>query len=334
LDEPIPVVENVQYNEVNGRAAFSLSPSGVLAYRMGSSLGRDLQFTWFDRTGKQLGTLGKPGPYRLQALSRDGRRLVASEAVANSNLDLTMIDVERDTATGFTSGLGDDSSPVWTPDGLSVIFRTSIKGAQDLAIKAAGGATASRVLLETGVNKTPTDVSRDGSTLLYETGGINARLWALPLKEGAKPFQVFPGSTDVQRNGKWSPDGKLIAYQSGSPRGSSVFVQPYPPTGAREQISGANGTDPHWSSDGRQIFFITSDGQIMSVDLTVTGGQVRVSKPRELFKRTAHGPNIFEMDPKGERFLMLVDPQGSNAPEPAPEPLTVVVNWLATLKRR
>jgi Tol biopolymer transport system component len=293
-----------------------------------------LQFTWFDRTGKPVGTTGKVGPYREFALSPDGRRLVASEATSLANLDLTMIDVERDAAIRFTSGIGDDNSPVWTADGLSVIFRTNAKGQHDLAIKSAGGATAERMLLESNVNKVPVHVTGDSATVFYEIGGVNSRLWGLPLEGDGKPFQVFPNSTDTQRNGRLSPDGKWIAYESGAPGGTNVFVQPFPPTGAREQVSTTTGVFPHWMPDSRQLVFATLDRQIMSVDLTVTGGQLRAGKPRMLFRRTPRGSHRIDMDPGGERFLMLVDPRGADAPDPEPEPLTVVVNWLSTLKRR
>jgi Tol biopolymer transport system component len=258
---------------------------------------------------------------------------VASAATSNVNLDLVMFDVERDASTRFSTGIGDDNSPVWTADGQSVIFRTNPKGPHDLAIKAAGGATPATVLLESAVNKIPSDVSRDGSTLLYEIGGVNSRFWGLPLHGNGAPFQIFPGSTDAQQSGTWSPDGKWIAYESVSPGGSNVFVQPFPPTGVREQISTTSGVDPHWMPTGRQIVFATLDRKIMAVDLTLDGGQLRAGKPVELFSRPPRGSNRFAMDPKGERFLMLVDPRADGA-EPEPEPFVVIVNWPSTLKKR
>jgi serine/threonine protein kinase/Tol biopolymer transport system component len=335
--EPMPLVENVQYNETNGRAAFSLSETGLLAYRSGgTAMGQTAQFTWFDRTGKRLGTTGKPARYVDAALSPDGRRLVASErSQTGGALDLVMMDVERDVTTRFTSNEGDERSPVWTADSQSVIFQANEKGPSDLSIKAAGGATAERVLFGSLATETPVHISKDGATLLYEVGnGPSARLWSLALAGEGKPFQVFPDATDAQRSGKFSPDGKWIAYVSGPPRRANVYVQPFPPTGVREQVSTTTGNDPHWTAEGRQIVFVTSEGGLMSVDVTMAGGQVHAGRPQALFSQNISGASQFEMDAKGERFLLLIDPRPEGAVAPPPEPLTVVVNWLATLKKR
>jgi Tol biopolymer transport system component len=334
--EPMPVVENVQFNSGNGRAAFSLSPTGVLAYRNGTSLGRVTQYAWFDRTGRRLGTVGEQARYVSGRLSPNGRRLAATVSTPSGGLDLVMIDIERNVTTRFASDPADEISPVWTPDGQSVIYRTNAKGAYDLAIKAAGGATAERTLLESGVTKNPVHVSNDGATLLYEeSAGVNSRLWGLPLKPEGKPFQVFPAGTDTQRNGMFSPDGKWIVYVSGPIQTANVYLQPFPPTGAREQLSTTTGYDPQWTSDGRQIMFVTADDHIMSVDITTTNGQLLVGRPRELFTQTIGSGHQFEMDAKGERFLLLVEPGATSAQAPPPDrPLTVVVNLLGTLKKR
>ena len=256
--DPVPVVENVQYNETNGRAAFSLSEAGLLAYRTGATMGQVLQFTWFDRTGKRLGTTGKPARYVDGALSPDRRRLAATERnQTGSSLDLVMIDVERDVTTRFTSTAGDESSPVWTSDNQSVIFKSNANGQGDLAIKAAGGATVERTLLGSPASESPVHLSKDGATLLYEVGtGPQTRLWTLPLAGAGKPSQAFPDATDNQRNGAFSPDGKWIAYMSGPPRSPNVYVQPFPPTGVRERVSATTGFDPHWTADGRRIVFV------------------------------------------------------------------------------
>ena len=332
--QPKPVVEDVQFNAGNGRAAFSVSPTGVLAYRSGTSVGRVQQYVWFDQSGKRLRAVGRPGRYTGGSLSRDGRRLVASESTTTGGFDLVMIDLERDISTPFTSTPSDENAPIWTPDNQSVIFRTNAKGSTDLAIKAAGGATAERILLETQTFESPLDVSDDGATLLYIAGaGPNSRLWGLPLNGDGKPFQIFPNGTDEQRNAAFSPDGKWIAYESGPGGNVNVYVQPFPATGVREQISTTTGLRPQWTSDGRRIVYVTQDRTFMSVDVTTSGGQIKPSRPRELFKQP--GGLGFEMDAKGERFLLLVEPGTDTAAgAPVDQPLTVVVNLLSTLKKR
>jgi len=81
--------------------------------------------------------------------------------------------------------------------------------------------------------------------------------------------------------------------------------------------------------------FVTIDDHFMSVDVTATNGQFRVSRPKELFTAATGTGRRFEMDAKGERFLLLVEPGTGEATAPPPDhPLTVLVNVLGTLKKR
>jgi serine/threonine protein kinase/Tol biopolymer transport system component len=332
--DPMPIVENVQFNEGNGRAAFSVSPTGVLAYRAGSALSRDGVLTWFDATGTRLATVGPPARYQRPSLSPDGRRLVASVLSEGSdNADLMMLDLERGVPSRFTSHPTVESNPIWSPDAQSVVFRSNHNGAFDLYIKPAGGATAERPLLESNVTKVPVDFSPDGKLLLFTQGtSADQRLWALPMTGDAKPYRVFPESTEDQFAARFSPDGKWIAYTSGPPGKENVYVQPFPPTGARERISATTGLYPRWSADGRKLFFVTADERLMAVDVSTSGAELRVGLPHELFMQRSEGPLGFNMDPDGRRFLLVVRPQLSA--EEAPRPLTVVLNWPSTFRKR
>jgi len=332
--DPMPMVENVQFNDRNGRAAFSVSQTGVLTYRDGRVQDLPVSLAWFDVTGQLQNVVGPPARYGKAVLSPDGRRLVAS--VSNDraeSTDLTMIDVERGVSSRFTTDPADDSMPVWSPDNQSVVFRSNRKGAFDLYIKAAGGAVPERVLLESDLRKTPSDFSPDGKLLLFSNGtGGAERLWALPMSGDPKPFQVFPGSPEDQFDARFSPDGKWIAYVSGPPSRENVFVEPFPATGARERISTTTGANPHWSADGRRLYFNTRDGRFLVADVSVSAGAFRVSLPRELFTQRTSGSSFFNMDPAGPRFLLAVDSQATITRE-APTPLTVVVNWLSMFRK-
>ncbi len=331
--DPMPMVENVQAN-ATGRAGFSVSPTGVLAYRDARSQNLPVSLAWFDATGKLQKAIGSPARYGMAALSPDGRRLVASVTNDRSDTsDLVMIDVERGVSSRFTSDPADDAEPVWTRDNQSVVFRSNRKGQFDLYMKAAGGATPERVLLESGLTKAPNDFSPDGKLLLFTQGtGAAERLWALPVSGDAKPFQVFPQSPEDQFDARFSPDGKWIAYVSGPPARENVYVEPFPATGTRERISTTTGAYPRWSADGRRLFFLADRERFMVVDVSLAAGALRVSLPRELFTQRPFGSTSFNMDPSGSRFLLGVSAQ-QNTVADAPTPLTVVVNWLSTFRK-
>ena len=338
--DPVPIAEDVQFNAANGRAAFAVSRTGVLAYRRGDALDQSSTLSWVDRAGKVVSTIGQPGQYLRGALSPDRRRFVVPVVEpATRNMDLFMIDVERGISSRFTSDAANDNAPLWTHDGGSVIFSSNRKGALDLYIKSAGGAAPERVLFESPDDKYPQGVSPDGKLMLFTAGPIGGRrLWVLPLTGEATPSRVFPdaSTTASESTGRFSPDGRWIAYvESSGPLASNVFVQPFPPTGYREQISASFGNHPAWSADGRTIAFMGPDNSLMTADVTPAGATLRVGAPQRLFSlRQSIGATGFTLDDRAEQFLLVIPTRTSQESDDTSRmPLTVIVNWPGALGR-
>jgi len=253
-----------------------------------------------------------------------------------------MIDIERNISARFTSDITTTDAPLWTTDGESVVFSMSRKGVSDLYIKSAGGATPDRLLYESPEDKFATTVSPDGKLLLFSAGSAGLRrIWALPLvgsarggnttvTAGAKPYLLFPDESESHGSPRFSPDGKWLAYNAGTGT-PNVFVQPFPPTGYREQISATTGQYPAWTDDGRQIAF-SADSIVMVADVAPEGSKLRVSAPRELFTlRQRNFAGGFTMDARAERFLLIVPP--ARTTDASAAPLTVIANWPSLLKK-
>ncbi len=60
---------------------------------------------------------------------------------------------------------------------------------------------------------------------------------------------IFSGNSSL------SPDGHWLAYMSNDSGQNEVYVQPFPPTGAKYQISTSGGRNALWSPDGKQLFY-------------------------------------------------------------------------------
>jgi eukaryotic-like serine/threonine-protein kinase len=332
-----PVAEDIQTNLGNGRAAFAAA-GNVLAYRAGAALGRDALLTWFDRQGRRVDTIGQLGPYRRPQLSTNGSRLVVPMRPTSSNFDsdLFVVDIARGIPIRFTSG-GTASAPLWTRDDSSIVFSAQPRGVLDLFIKPAGGAAPERPLLESPEEKRAESFSPSGDTLVFSVGPFGARrLWTTSMTGDPKPARLFPNSTDESEDqAAFSPDGKWIAYTASTGGVGNVFVQPFPPTGYRQQISATNGSDPDWTADMRHIAFVTNDNRIMLADVMPQGTTLGAGVPRELFQqRQVAGVTGFSMDARAERFLLVVDPAGSVDGVPSTQqPITIVVNWLNAIKR-
>jgi eukaryotic-like serine/threonine-protein kinase len=334
--EPFPVLEDVRYNATNGRAAFSVSESGALAYVAGTAIAdrSRRRVVLVDRSGKALRQIGKEGNYATARLSPDGRHAVVEEAAPIRSLRL--LELERGIFTRFTVNEVDERNPVWSRDGSSVVFASVRNGGYGLYRRSAGGgATSDEELFRSEHPLVPSGFSSDGQRLLFGQGSFrDARLWMLPLTGTRTPVQVFPGSTSAQNAAVFSPDDKWIAYGEGDslPR-LEIYVQPYPPDSRRFPVSTAGGRNPHWSADGRHIIYRTP-GAMMSVEYAVTGGSFRASTPVELFPMRSRGPGSldFSIDGKAEQFLFVVPPE--MAVEGSSAPITVVLNFVPSLTRK
>jgi serine/threonine protein kinase len=330
----------VVFRPESGRAAFAASSAGALVYRRGG-LANLTQLTWFDLHGKELATVGSPRPgYGAPALSPDETRAAVTDHVGTPDQpgDIWLIDLGRGSTSRFTSDPGDDHSPVFSPDGERVVFSSNRRGHLDLYTKAAGGAGGERLLLETADEKSAKDWSRDGRFIAFErykVGG-DMDIWILPMDEERKPLPFVHGPA-IEGVPRFSPDGRFIAYQSLETGKSEVYVQPFPPTGQRWQVSTSGGSWPRWRGDGRELFynrkgtqgggFAPADDRVMAVDVRTTANGFEAGMPRELM-RIILDVKGWTVTRDGKRFLASV-----RKSELARD-LAVMLNWQTALAGR
>ena len=319
--EATTAVEQVRYNPGVGRADFSVSATGILAYRSGST--PNSQFAWFDRAGTLLETVGPPGNYRTPALSPDGQRVAYGDV---NQRDIWILDLSRRTPSRFTSGSGSETAPVWFPDGSKIAYRIDQGG---LFEKDVTGTGTERLLLKEPVNG-PDQVSSDGKWILYfaVAPGGTLDVYVLPTTGDRKPQPIvqtaFP---DVEP--QFSPDVRWLAYVSNENGRNEIYVQAFPSTGRRWQVSSAGGRQPLWRADGKELFFVSDDRKFYAVDVSEKDGIFQYGVPKFLFDM---GANVFNTrnsyipSRDGTRFLvnMLLDADDA--------PISIVQNWRATVQ--
>ncbi len=334
--EPVPIAE--QLGHYNDLGFFSASSNGVLVYSAAGGTAAE-QLTWFTRQGKVLGAVGEPGIYRFPTLSPDGGKAVVARADSQSDSSLWLFDFSRNTSTRFTFGSSYDDYPIWSPDGQRVIFASNPNGGQDIYQKPANGAAGEELLLKSSEPKVPTDMSRDGRFLLYATvdpkTGID--IWVLPLQGDRKPFP-FLTTKSIEFDAHFSPDGHWVAYDSDESGSTEVYVRPFSPdpgaddasgAGAKWQVSYGGGLEPQWSADGKELYYLTSDGKVMDVDVT-TSPTFQAGTPKLLFQAPRQiVTTVGKYTVDGKRFLFLA-PAGQN--NQAQAPFNVVLNWQAGLR--
>jgi Tol biopolymer transport system component len=322
-----PVAEDVAQGITTNRAAFSVSENGVLVYQTGGALG-DMRLVWFDRSGKNLGVLGDRTSYGSVNLSPDGTKAAANNAGAQRGVWL--YDVARGLATRLTFGASFERYPVWSPDGSRIVFSSSKRnGHFELYEKASSGAGIEQLVIASDVDMYATSWSPDGRFILYQTANQQkTEMGLLPVSGDRKPV-VFLQSDSRLGHGQFSPDGRWIAYQSPESGKPEVYVAPFPGPGGKRQVSVAGGGTPRWRRDGKELFYLAPDRQLMAAEVNGKGGAFEIGAVRPLFRTRAVAPALtYDVTADGQRFLVI-----NSVDEEASSPLTLVVNWNAGLKR-
>ncbi|HSB63769.1 MAG TPA: protein kinase [Thermoanaerobaculia bacterium] len=312
-------------------AVFSASRTGTLVYDRGSG-SPTMALRWFDRSGREEGSVGEPGLYYEFALSRDDRRVALStEDPKTGRLDVFILDVERGMVERLTSGKTDSSMPLWHPDGKRVVFRTREGGLLDIWEKNLDGVADKTLLLKTDKDKEPTDMSPDGRYLAF--GVSNLSIWMLPLSPPGPPFPYLQGGFHEQ-NARFSPDGRWVAFESSEAGRKEIYVTSFPRPGAHVRISSGGGQAPRWSADGRELFFLTPGNTVMSAAVRPRPGpSLEVGAPTRLFDVPSRvfGSDLAQgqsasYEVRGGRFLFLVEGKQQDR-----HALTLVTNWTAAL---
>jgi len=280
-----------------------------------------------------MGTIGAPDITSLGEveLSPDGKR-VAVWRMVDGNQDVWLFDATRGVPTRFTFDAAFDSHALWSPDGRRIVFNSNRKGVYNLYWKSSTGAGSDELLLESDQGTIPADWSSDGRFLLFD--GVDPQtsydLWVLPLFGERKPFP-FLKTPFEEREGRFSPDGKWIVYQSNESGPFEIYVQPFPGPGGKFRISTNGGAQPRWSKNAKEIFYVSLDSKMMAVPVKLTpdGQSLETGTPAALFPvRIPGGPVVainkqqYDVSSDGQRFLVnLVTDEGASSP------ITLILNW-------
>jgi Tol biopolymer transport system component len=327
---PVPIAQQIAMGP--SIAALSVSAAGTVAYRNGAATGRR-QLAWFDRTGKQIERVGESSFFRDPALSSDGSYVALSRQI-DGNPGIWLVDAKRGVLREFTSG-GAFVFPTWSPDGSRIVFSSTQqqRNVLDLFVKPVTGAGREELLLETPQMKAPQDWSPDGRFIVFrsvdpKTGND---LLAISLDD-RKPFSIAQTSFD-EREGQFSPDGKWVAFVSNESGRYEIYVQAFPVPGHKISISSTGGVQPRWRRDGKELFYLALDGQLMAVSIQITAnGELVGRAPMPLFATNIGGSvqtnnrQQYDVSADGQRFLM------NTILEEAAAPITLVLNWHAPAK--
>ncbi len=324
---PVALAGRVK-SHAEGDAAFDVAASGVLVYSLepGQSITR---LMLFDRRGRELQALTPPGAYRHPSFSPDGQRIAAERADSeDGNPNLWIYGVTRRSATRLTSTSAPDVRPVWSSDGSRILFSSKRGSVYGIFSKMVDGTAPATSLVPSTADTLLEHASADGR---YLTATIRpAGLWVIPLVPGERPWAVQSDARPVGWESEFSPDGRWLAYMSEESGAPEVYVEPFPASGMRWQISTGGGAEPHWRQDGRELFFIANDATLTAVD--VASGDWANARATPLFRVSIPdltGNDDYSVAPDGQTFVVNVF-----LADPVVPPIDVVVNWMSLIDRR
>ncbi|MPY89579.1 MAG: protein kinase [Luteitalea sp.] len=310
------------------RAEFAVSAAGIVAYRGGRQLDRELRIV--DRTGRTVRVLGEPGEFRDIALSRDGTRLAYEERdAATGTTDIWVVDIERGSRTRVTSHPNDESCPIWSPDDQGLLFVAHRGGRPRLLRKSRDGNGPETELFQFEAAAQPFDVSPDGRWLAFQQLGQHTT-WDLYLLglSGRRPGRptVFHRTPHADDEPRFSPDGQWLAYSSRDSGDRFVFFEEVErTTGQRWRVSPGYGRQPQWRADGQEIYYHGSDRMLMAAPIDLSTSAPRVGSPKPLFELEFRGWDLryhYAAFPDGLQFVLNAPREGS-----LPLPVTIVMNW-------
>jgi Tol biopolymer transport system component/tRNA A-37 threonylcarbamoyl transferase component Bud32 len=335
---PVLAVPDVVTTTTGGVDAV-VAGDGTLAYvsgRAGAGWAKRM-LLWVDRQGRESPIPAPPRAYSQPRLSPDGTRVAV--AAQDQEIDIWVWDLGRIALTRVTFDSEFDNYPVWTRDGLRVIFSSQRSGVRNLFWQAADGTGTVERLTDSPHQQNAVAVSPDGRRLIFtETVPKTGEdVMQLDLDETHRVTPLVQSSS-IDRNGMVSPDGRWLAYESNESGRFEIFVRPYPEVNrGRWQASTTGGTRPLWAPNGQELLYASPTGALMRVGVE-RGPSWAETPPTQVVKEgyvTIPGSlsgRSYDIATDGGRFLLIKESRDADQTA-APASLIVVQHWLEELKR-
>jgi Tol biopolymer transport system component len=278
------------------------------------------QLTWFARSGERLSRVGPPADHGTFEISPDGARIaVAVGDRQRRTRDIWMYDTAGAARARFTTDPADENWLLWSPDGRRVAINAVSSNTVTLYESPAGDADSRLRLIDEPGGVWPVSWSPEGDKILYVTNSRETGndIWVLPLSGNRTPYP-FLRTTASENWATFSPDGRFVAYSSATGGGAmpEVFVARFPGGTDARRISADGGSQARWRRDGREIFYLSPDRQLMVVPIELGSAPtdaLTVGRVEPLF--TIEHPygayRAFDVAADGSRLLvntLAVDP--------------------------
>jgi serine/threonine-protein kinase len=338
---PVPVSDGLRGSPSvgDGSANYSISDSGTLIFLPGQPYAPTNLVVTMDRASGRAEPVGlPPHAYRSLRISRDGRQL-ALDTDDGQQAIVWVYDLSSGGQLRRLTFEGRNRFPIWSPDGQRVVFQSDRQGGGLYWQRADGTGTAERLTAaEPGVSHVPESWSLVGERLSFSAIAASAvSLWTLDRR--TKRVERFGDIESMDPfNSEFSPDGRWLAYTHRSGASANVYVEPFPPTGARYQITTTNGHHPVWLADGSGLSYRIGGGEQVVVAVnTASGfsvGNPSSAIPKGLPSVYSQSNRSYDLTPDRARFVAVAPNSDTQTGVENTQEIQIVINWLEELKQR
>ena len=329
----VPIAEGVQVSSSINFANVSASSNGILTFVNGASATLST-VTFLDASGKVLSEAGPPTDQLDPRLAPDGHSILSSQNQAAGTSDIWSYDLRRKVTSRLTFSPSNEFAPVWSPDSKSFVYTSFDHRPGDLFVKREEGSGNGEVLFADKRRKIASQWTPDGKFIIYHalTPGFAWDIEAYSLAD----HKIIPllKSRNPEMLGSVSPDGRWLAYTTIEGSRPEVYVQSFPPSGQRWQVSGGGGNMPHWSPDGHELFYVSPDGKMMAARIHADGDQLVADGPRALFAtrmKTIAGLTRTQFDVARDGRFLINTTVANNGRQAG---ITLIQNWASRLPKR
>jgi serine/threonine-protein kinase len=335
---PVRILQGVRV-EPGGATQLAAASNGTLVYASGGASGRSQKrLMWVTRTEQQELLRAPPRDYIGARLSPEASR-AALQVVDGERADIWVTELALGTLTRI-SDTGSGEHPLWSLDGRSIVFSSRVDGQWRLLRRASDGTgdTETIASFDESVRRAqPTAWLPDGTLIVEtQTKSDDGDIGVLP-PSGDRSWRPVVRTPKFEGQSALSPDGRWLAYTSDESGESQVYLQPFPASGARQQIPGP-GWAPTWSRNGRELLYLRGGPptDVMRVDLAPdrSTGRLAIGSPAPLasyvFYDRRTTTRFYDAPPSGERLLFI---SRSGELSDDERHLRVIVNWNEELRR-
>jgi eukaryotic-like serine/threonine-protein kinase len=325
------VLENLMTARTTGAAHYTVSDSGALAYIRGPAWLPRRTMVMVDRQNQVQPLLQPDRSYATPRFSPDGRLVVVHTEDATDNI--WVVDASSRNSARLTFDTGSHVASLWTPDGDRIVYASNASGAYNLHWKRADGSDTAERLAESPHAQMPGSWSPDGELLVFTQTdpATGSDIWVLSVRDRAQPRPVVRSKFN-EHGPALSPDGRWLAYCSNESGREEIYVQPFPGSGEKRQVSLEGGREPVWSREGDALFYRVAN-RFMRLPVTTSPsfsfGKPVVAAEGDYVPSAMGGVPSFDVAPQSQQILVVQENRAA-----APSTIHVVLNWHVELNAR